>query len=167
MRIVGIAILTLLAVGMAARADDLHDLYRQTIAKYLDANPLIIKRAQDPADVVRVWQDMVMVKTMISLEIDNALPAQTSPQIVRRIDAARSSVVRVGGYDDWQVALLADITKAFASTAAEFRQGRTPYTAFGTVSMLLTDSKALARQIEAKYAKPGSIIPPDPVLEKW
>ncbi|TAN72279.1 MAG: hypothetical protein EPN20_03850 [Magnetospirillum sp.] len=83
------------------------------------------------------------------------------------MDAARSSVMRVGGYDDWQVALLADITRAFASTAAEFREGRTPYATFGTVSMLLTDSKTLARQIEAKYAKPGAIIPPEPAIEKW
>lgn len=167
MRIIIIAILTLLALGGAARADDLHDFYGKIVSQYLSTNPPIIKRAQNPADVVRVWQDMVMVKTMIFLEEDNALPIQTRTQLVRRIDAARSSVMRVGGYDDWQVALLADITRAFASTAAEYREGRTPYTAFGTVSMLLTDSKTLARQIEAKYAKPGTIIPPEPAIEKW
>ena len=167
MRLPVIVILTLLALGGAARADDLHDFDRQVVAQYLASNPPIIKGAQTPADVVRVWQDMVMVKKMIFLEVDNALPIQTRPQLVRRIDAARSSVMRAGGYDDWQVALLADITLAFASTAAEFREGRTPYATFGTVSMLLTNSQTLARQVEAKYAKPGTIIPPEATLTKW
>ncbi|TAN72280.1 MAG: hypothetical protein EPN20_03855 [Magnetospirillum sp.] len=73
MRITIIAILTLLALGGAARADDLHDFYGKIVAQDLSTNPPIIKRAQNPADVVRVWQDMVMVKTMIFLEEDKCL----------------------------------------------------------------------------------------------
>ncbi|MDO8607606.1 MAG: hypothetical protein Q7R40_13800 [Phaeospirillum sp.] len=166
MRIIIIAILTLLALGRAARADDLHDFDRQVVAQYLSGNPPIIKRAQNPADVVRVWQDMVMVKKMIYLEIDNALHIQTRPQLVRRIDAAMTVLK---GQEDSQVVLLADIVEMFAYSASAFRAGQAPHSSFARAGTLLTGSgtTALARDLDRKYSKPGTIIPPEPALTKW
>lgn len=167
MRLSVVAILTLLVLTGPAGADDLDDMYNAKIAQYLAANPTIIKRTESPADVVRVWQDMVMVVLMIHLAEHNALPLQSKPQIVRRLDAAMSSVMRMGGYDDWQVSLLADITTAFARIAMDYGKSRVPYTTLGDARQVLTASTALARELEKKYAKPGAIIPPDPPITKW
>ncbi|TAN55808.1 MAG: hypothetical protein EPN20_19780 [Magnetospirillum sp.] len=169
MRITIIAILTLLALGGAARADEVNDYLVAAVSQYLAANPTIIKQASDPADVVRVWRDMVMVGDMIQLTTDNALPTPLKPQIVRRLDAANTTMRIGGGHEDRQIILLSDITLAFAKIALNFTRGKVPYGTLGDVRALLIggETTALARDLEKKYSKPGAIIPPEATLTKW
>lgn len=169
MRIVGIAILTLLIWGPAARADEANKQLTAQVSQYLAANPTINKVVKDPADVVRAWRDMVMVGNMIQLDAESALPAPLKPQISRRLDAANVSLRVAAGHEDRQIALLSDVSLMFAKTALDFTRGTVPYTTFGDARALLTGggATALARDMEKKYSKPGAIIPPEPALEKW
>ncbi|EME69756.1 hypothetical protein H261_11999 [Paramagnetospirillum caucaseum] len=169
MRLAVITILTLLSMGSVARADAVNDRLTAQVSQYLVANPTAIKQVQTPADVVRTWRDMVMVGDMIQLAADNALPAPLKPQIAGRLDAANISMRIAAGQEDRQIALLSDIALLFAKTALDFTKGKVPYTTFGDARALLTGggAKALARDLEGKYSKPGAIIPPDPVIEKW
>lgn len=169
MRLAAIAILTLLAVGSMARADPVNDHLAGQVSQYLAANPTAIKQVQGPADVVRVWRDMVMVGNMLQLAADNALPASLKPQIAIRLDAAATAMRISAGHEDRQIALLSDITLAFAKIALDFTRTKVLYTTFGDARALLTGggATALARDLEKKYSKPGAIIPPEATLTKW
>ena len=168
MRLLVLAVLTVL-LAQPAGADELNDMLNREIAKHVAANPQAIKQCETPADVVRVWQDMVIVGKMVQLAANNALPAQVKPQITRRASAAMSSLFIAAGHEENTVALLASIALMFAQTVDEYRAGRVPYGTFGHANALLTSSGtvALARSLETKYAQPGQIIPPEKPLTKW
>lgn len=168
MRPIILTVLTLLLVRPAV-ADEVNDMLNREVAQHIAATPTPVQRIETPADVVRVWRDMVMVGKMVQLTAVNALPAETKPQIVRRVTAAMGSTFAATGREENPVALLASITLMFAQTADDYRTGRVPYGTFGHANALLTSSGtvALARNLEAKYAKPGAIIPPDPPPVKW
>ena len=169
MRLASIAFLTLLALGSVARADPVNDQLVGQVSQYLAAHPAAIKQVQAPADVVRVWRDMVMVGNMLQLAADNALPAPLKPQIAGRLDAASTTMRISAGHEDRQIALLSDITLVFVKIALDFTRAKVPYTTFSDARALLTGGGAtsLARDLEKKYSTPGAIIPPEAALTKW
>lgn len=169
MRLVAIAILTLLTLGPAAWADPVNDQLAAQVSQYLAAHPAAIKQVQAPADVVRAWRDMAVVGDMIQLAADQALPAPLKSQIPSRLDAANTAMRTAAGHEDRQIALLAEITLMFAKAALDFTKGKVPYTTFGDARALLIGggATALARDMEKKHSKPGAIIPPEPALTKW
>lgn len=168
MRLIILTILTFL-LAQPIEADELNDILNREVAQYIAANPAALQRVETPIDVVRVWRDMVMVGKMVQLAAVDALPPETKPQITRRVGAATISMFRVTGHEENPVALLASTTLMFAQTVEEYRSGRVPYGTFGHANALLTSkgTVALARSLEAKYAKPGQIIPLEKPMTKW
>lgn len=168
MRALVMIILTALFIA-PSRADELNDMLNREVEQHVSANPTPISQVNNPADVVRVWQDMVIVGKMVQLDAINALPVTMKPQITRRSSAAMTTMFRSAGQEENPVALLASITLMFAQTVEEYRVGRVPYGTFGHANALLTSKGtiALARSLEAKHAKPGQIIPPEKPMVKW
>ncbi len=155
-------------IATSASADDLTDMMNSDVSQYIKANPAPIRKAETPADVVRVWRDMVVVGDMIQLAEDNALPMEMRPQIVRRLDAALAATAAAIGKDDRQVGLLAGITMVYAKAAMAYGKKRIPYDVMGDARLLLISpsTMALARDLEKKYTTPGSIVPPEKPV-KW
>lgn len=168
MRAFAVIILTFLFIT-PSWADELNDMLNREVAQHVSANPMPINQINNPADVVRVWQDMVAVGKMVQLDAVNALPVTMKPQITRRSNAAVTAMFKSAGQEENPLALLASITLMFAQTVDEYRVGRVPYGTFGHANALLTSkgTVALARSLEAKYAKPGQIIPPEKPVVKW
>jgi len=162
------AVCALICAPLLVRADEISDISIRKAEAHVRANPTPIKRAETPADVVRIWQEMTVVADLIGVAHHGRLADGLKAEAARRIGAATSSTVKVGGWDDSRVQLLADAVALYAKTAAAFQRGETSWGAYNLTRSFITDSAAgLAREVEATYAKPGSIIPAEAPVEKW
>ncbi len=160
--------LTVIFLGLDARADDLSDAMVRQLDHYLAGHP-IIKKAESPKDVALVWLDMAAVGKMIFLAQEKNLPARMKTQITKRLDAAMGSTIKIGGWEDEDAAVLAETVRMFANQSLAYGKGQMTYPAYYYGKSYLTSGPivAIAHRIEAKYARPGTLLPENPGAATW